>query len=92
MKSQEEKQVSRRNFTKLMLSGAGAGAIGALVPVALSVVPEAHAAAEALTGKQARDQLVTSVERPILVDEAVHQRFHSKNIAFNAVARDIGKP
>lgn len=91
MDSQEKKQVSRRDFTKLMLGSAGAGAIGALVPAVMPMAVEQAHAAEGMTGKQARDQLVATVDRPILVDESLHQRFHSQNIAFNAVGRDIGK-
>lgn len=91
MTTPEKKHVSRRDFTKLVLSGAGAGAIGALVPSVVPSAIEQANAAEGMTGKQARDQLVSTVDKPILVDESVHQRFEVKDIAFNAVARDMGK-
>lgn len=91
MDSQNKAQVSRRDFTRLLLSGAGAGAIATLVPAVMPAVVEDAQAAEGMTGKEARDQLVSTVDVPILIDEQVHQRFHSKDLAFNVVAREIGK-
>ena len=91
MGNKTEFQKSRRDFTKTLLGGVGIGAASAILPVA---VPS-KAAAEAPTGKngaQVREELVTTVDKPILVDDSVHKKFHGTNIAFNVLAREQGIP
>lgn len=80
---------SRRDFTKKLLGGVGAGLTGALLPANASA--QTSQAAEPIE-KATRDQLVATVETPILVDESQHKRFHSQNIAFNVMARETGVP
>lgn len=87
MESQKQLQVSRRHFAKLLMAGAGATAASALAPFSESKAEPAKRESQ----KELREQLVTTVDNPILIDEKKHERFHAENLAFNLVARETGK-